>query len=186
MHFCTYVIIGKRGDPEMSVARALEPFDEGLHVTPYRDYLDPSDIDRMAGHYGIPPTDLPALAGKMEDWRGCQGHVDARGLYALTTYNPDGKWDWYEIGGRWNRYIPGSRDNVISARTLHRSRHLRTCLPYFLLRPDSRWLEQEDSLPFGSPMTAAHRRAARRWLAEVRRVLAEYIDRKVVCVDIHS
>lgn len=24
----------------------------------------------------------------------------------LTTYNPDSKWDWYEIGGRWSGFLP--------------------------------------------------------------------------------
>jgi hypothetical protein len=30
----------------------------------------------------------------MEDWRCRERGVDARGLYAVTTYNPDGRWDW--------------------------------------------------------------------------------------------
>lgn len=24
----------------------------------------------------------------------------------LSTYNPDSKWDWYSIGGRWSGYLP--------------------------------------------------------------------------------
>lgn len=24
----------------------------------------------------------------------------------LTSYNPDSKWDWYSIGGRWNGFLP--------------------------------------------------------------------------------
>ena len=110
MHFSTFVIIGKHDDPENAVARSLEPFDDAFETEPYRDYLDSSDISYMAEHYGIPATDLHALAAKMEDWRGSTGGVDPRGLYAITTYNPDGKWDWYEIGGRWNGSIPGSRE----------------------------------------------------------------------------
>jgi hypothetical protein len=30
---------------------------------------------------------------KVQEWSGREGGVDARGLYALTTYNPHGKWD---------------------------------------------------------------------------------------------
>jgi hypothetical protein len=186
MHYCTFAIIGRHDHPETAVAQALEPFDEGLEVEPYRDYLNQSNIDQMAGHYGIPATDLAALADKMEDWRGCQGDVDARGLYALTTYNPDAKWDWCEIGGRWDRYIPGSRRNVISARALRQFRHLRTHLPYYLLTPNGRWLERQGGLLFGPPATAAQRRAVHRWLGEVRRTLMDYLDHNVVCVDIHS
>jgi len=186
MHYSTFVIIGRDDDPEAAVAQALHPFDEDLEVEPYRDYLDASDIQRMAAHYGIPPTDLPSLVRKMEDWRGREGGVDAHGLYAVTTCNPDGKWDWYEIGGRWDGYIPGSSRNVLSARALLRSRRFRKCLPYYLVTPDGRWLEHEDAPLFAAPTTPAQRRAERRWLAQVRRVLKEYIDRKVVCVDIHS
>lgn len=186
MHYVTFVIIGKDDDPETAVTRALEPFDEALEVKPYRRYLDASDIQHMAAHYGLPPTDLPGLARKMQDWWTCEGGVDARGLYAVTTLNPDGKWDWYEIGGRWHRYIPGSRGNVIGARTLLRSRHLRKCLPYYLLTPDGRWLESAFGWRIGPPKTPADRLADRRWFALVRRVLKEFSDRKVVCVDIHS
>jgi hypothetical protein len=41
-------------------------------------------------------------------------------------------------------------------------------------------------LCFGEPETPAERRNTRRWLAQVRRVLRQYIDCKAVCVDIHS
>lgn len=186
MHYSTFVIIGRDADPEPAVATALQPFDEDLEVEPYHDYLDASEIQRMAERYRIPPTALPALARKMEDWRGREGSVDAHGLYALTTYNPDGKFDWYEIGGRWDGYIKGSRHNVISAKALHRSPRLRKCLPYYLATPDGRWLEHEDAPLFGAPATSTQRRSERRWLTQVRRVLKQYIHCKVVCVDIHS
>ena len=28
-----------------------------------------------------------------------------------TTYNPNSKWDWYEIGGRWDNYLIVDRNN---------------------------------------------------------------------------
>lgn len=28
-----------------------------------------------------------------------------------TTYNPNSKWDWYEIGGRWNNHLIVDRNN---------------------------------------------------------------------------
>lgn len=31
--------------------------------------------------------------------------IDAEGNL-LTTYNPDSKWDWYSIGGRWSEFLP--------------------------------------------------------------------------------
>ena len=185
MHFCTFVIIGNTPDPQHAIDTALAPFDEGLKVEPYRDYLAPSEIGHMASHYGIPATDLPALAQKMEDWRSANGGVDARGLYALTTFNPNGRWDWYEIGGRWDRYIPGSRRNIVRVETLLKRRRLRRCLPYQLVTPDGQWLEREDAPLFG-PLTDADRQRESRWFAEIRDALAPYPDHKVVCVDVHS
>lgn len=26
--------------------------------------------------------------------------------YTYSTYNPDSKWDWYQVGGRWSGYFP--------------------------------------------------------------------------------
>ena len=185
MHFCTFVIIGDTPDAQDAVDTALTPFDEALVVAPYRDYLDASEIEGMAEHYTISASDLQALAAKVEDWRGCKGGVDEHGLYALTTFNPNGRWDWYEIGGRWDRYIPGSRGNVIRVKTLLKRRRLRRCLPYQLVTPDGRWLEREDAPWFG-PLTDADRQNEQRWFAEIRDALAPYPDHKVVCVDVHS
>ena len=33
-----------------------------------------------------------------------------------TTYNPQAKWDWYEIGGRWNGYLRVNGQHVNTAR----------------------------------------------------------------------
>ena len=186
MHFSTFVIIGRHDDPESAVARTLQPFDEESEVAPYRDYLDSADISRMAEHYGIPATDLRALAAKMNDWRGCTGGVDRRGLYAIATYNPNGKWDWYEIGGRWDGSIPRSHDNVISTRALCRSPRLQACLPYYLVTPDGDWRECEGAPAFGTPQSEADKQADAHWFATVRKVLARFLDHRVVCVDVHS
>ncbi|MFZ2493406.1 MAG: hypothetical protein WA208_18145, partial [Thermoanaerobaculia bacterium] len=97
-HFPVLVI----GD---DVDEQLAPYDENLETAPRREHLDPESVARMATHYTIDPTDLPALAAKMEDWRGVPGGVDDHGLYALTTYNRDAKWDWYEVGGRWSGFL---------------------------------------------------------------------------------
>lgn len=186
MHFCTFVIIRGDNDPDSAVARALKPFDEALEVEPYRDHLTTSEIRHMAARYGLQPTDLPALARTMQDWRRREGSVDDRGLYAVTTCNPDGRWDWYEIGGRWERHFPGSLDNVIGVPALLKWKQFRRCLPYYLLTPDGQWLEDRGALWSPSPPTDADREREARWFATVCNTLRPYRDHKVVCVDIHS
>lgn len=38
-----------------------------------------------------------------------QGNIDHEGNL-ISTRNPDSKWDWYEIGGRWNKLLALKRD----------------------------------------------------------------------------
>ena len=115
MHYCVFVLIPKDADIDIEVAKALAPFDDDLKVDPYKVYLDPQEITRMARHYGTKRTRLKVLAAHMEDWRSGPGGIDDRGLFAISTFNPNAKWDWYEIGGRWDGHLPG---NVLSAAAL--------------------------------------------------------------------
>jgi hypothetical protein len=81
----------------------LAPYNEELRVAPRREHLDEDDLARMQKHY---ETDDPrTLIEKMEDWNGGKGGIDAEGLYYLSNTNPNGKWDWYTVGGRWRGYL---------------------------------------------------------------------------------
>lgn len=41
-----------------------------------------------------------------EDWDGNAYRLDENGVWAVySTYNPDSKWDWYTVGGRWSNSI---------------------------------------------------------------------------------
>jgi hypothetical protein len=94
------------GDFESEVARALDSFDENKSVDPYKTYRTPEEIDGMAHHFRFNSSELHPLAQDMEQWRGCPGGVDECGLHAISTSNPLGRWDWYEIGGRFSGMIP--------------------------------------------------------------------------------
>jgi len=98
------------------VDKQLAPYDETLETTPRREYLGVAAIKLMANHYGLDRTDLPALAEKMAEWKACPGGVDAEGLYALTSYNSNAKWDWYEVGGRWTGFFHLKTKRVAHAR----------------------------------------------------------------------
>jgi hypothetical protein len=113
-HFAVWVV----GD---NVDEQLAPYDEGLHIEPYKEYWNGKQeetVIRLLGkdneefvkeletktsnaerwsfmvntwneHYEIQPGDSEYL------------YFDEFGIYAMSTYNPDSKWDWYQIGGRW-------------------------------------------------------------------------------------
>lgn len=101
-HFTVLVI----GD---DLEKQLEPFNENTQVAAYHDYvedvedwwfvtsqrregveLDTSDLQGLADAYNEAyPDDAQQYA------------VDEKGLYTLSTYNPNSKWDYWRIGGRW-------------------------------------------------------------------------------------
>jgi hypothetical protein len=163
----------------------MEPLDENLEVSAWRKYYDHDEIKRMAAHFKIDPADLNALAKRMPDWEGHPGGVDRSGLYALPTYNPDGRWDWYEIGGRWDGYIPHAKRNVIKAKTLAQATYLGKCLPYFLLTPGGEWIEHERYY-LAAKGVEKEAMKDRAWESKVRDILNEWRDEYVVCVDIHN
>ncbi len=183
MHYCVYVFIPKKGDIENLVARALEPYSEDLCVPAFKSYLDAGETKAMAKRYGVKPADLDVVALHMKDWKGCAGGVEGKRLFAMTTWNPDGKWDWYEIGGRWRGRLRG---NVAGAKTLLNNPRLRELLPFSLLTPDGCWHERETFTAKGWMKWHVERKADGTWLKEVRTALERYPNHRVVCVDIHS
>jgi len=97
---------------KVSLDEQLAPFDENTNVPEYRRYLDEDDIKSMREYYSKknPDTDystLESLVPRLDDWCGGEGGVDEKGLYYLSQYNPDSKWDWYAVGGRWAGFFKG-------------------------------------------------------------------------------
>jgi hypothetical protein len=92
-HFTVLVI----GD---DVEGQLQPYDENLEVTPYKEHLSPRDISAMQKYYETEV--LEDLANHMQDWNGGDGEIDEGGLFFWSTYNLRSQWDWYTVGGRWS------------------------------------------------------------------------------------
>jgi hypothetical protein len=183
MHSLTYVFIPNTNDIDEAVAVALEPFSEEAPVKPWRRYLDDGEIAAMAKCYGLRKRSLQTLARKMEDWCGCIGGVEGRRLYAVSTSNPDGKWDWYEIGGRWDGVLRG---NVAIAATLLRSPCLQEKLPHDFLTPDGVWHARERFEQQGWLNGRWIKKRDGRWLEEFTAALRVFASYRVVAVDRHS
>ena len=89
------------------------------HCTGTADYVDERYIhnliynnrERYAEYFKTNKADafasFPALyKEKGEDWNGNAYRLDENGVWAVySTYNPDSKWDWYAVGGRWSKSI---------------------------------------------------------------------------------
>jgi hypothetical protein len=92
----TYLLVA--GDP---VDEQLSAFSVHAEVAPYEVFLSDADIASMAEHYGVPSADLGTLAAKMQDWQRAEGFIRDGRLGYLSTDNPDGRHDWYKVGGQW-------------------------------------------------------------------------------------
>lgn len=186
MHFCVFVLIPSETNIQDAVAEAMKPFDEAVEVQPYRVYLPHHEVRQMAACFKIEPANLHELAKRLPEWTKREGGVDRDGLYYVSPCNPDGRWDWYEIGGRWNGFIPRAHQNTIKASTLAKSPKLKHCLPFFVLTPQSEWIEHERCY-FDGDWKNLKREEMKSadWARLVRETLRRWPDHQVVCVDIH-
>lgn len=50
-----------------------------------------------------PKGELEGSNGEESDWLYYDSELDR--AYAMTTYNPESKWDWWQVGGRWKNYF---------------------------------------------------------------------------------
>ena len=130
-HF-TVLIIGD--DPE----KQLEPYSEHLEVAPTDQGIVPNEeLARFFEHYKekypkktnfmmVVGTELLAdenvvTLEKMykkhgREWNGntWRKHTDGT-WHEYSTYNPNSKWDWYSIGGRWSGFFklkPGGEGKI--------------------------------------------------------------------------
>ena len=97
----------------------LEPYSENLEVEPYREYLTKGDVETMAEHYKIEPSNTDLLLTKLKGWDGDSGGIDEGKLFYVRTRNQRGCWDWYQWGGRWmwSTLVKDNIDNIVKPGT---------------------------------------------------------------------
>ena len=94
-------------DAEAEIEKLLEPFNEHTRTAPYPDTCLCTEIEGIAVQSGLD------YGAKGEPLLTCD---ECKGLgTVLSTYNPASKWDWYEIGGRWEGELP---DNIFQLKDL--------------------------------------------------------------------
>lgn len=113
MSHYSVAVITKTGDID-EIKKLLAPFDENLEVEPYV-YMTKEDIIVYAKHMQrkyqdrIDVTD-PELANAKTDrdfyeWMHSDYATYDKDGNELSTYNPNAKWDWWVVGGRWTRLL---------------------------------------------------------------------------------
>ena len=87
----------------------LAPFDENIDVPEYcSGEVSLEDQKRFKEFYTKEDSDLNNLSLKDlynlkgKEWNFNAWRMDSKGVWnEYSNYNPDSKWDWYAIGGRW-------------------------------------------------------------------------------------
>jgi hypothetical protein len=103
---------------EECVTQVLAPFDENREVEPYRDYLNGGPANYWAVKLfreedGLNPDDATLTWAQVAEVHNKRWDDEPPLLiaedgraYTTSTRNPDAKWDWWSVGGRWTGYFP--------------------------------------------------------------------------------
>lgn len=98
--------------------RLLDPWDERFKVKKEGSLFPETEIPEHLERRKVPYRELyPTFEAYMEDWCGEERDVRT-GRYGYW-HNPKGKWDWYQIGGRWNGSLalkPGATSGRLGER----------------------------------------------------------------------
>jgi len=179
--FINVVITGKEyadDGAEVSVESKLAAYSENLDIEPYDEPCDECEYTKDG-----------------EVCKECQGTGIAK-----STYNPNSKWDWWVIGGRWDGVMCAldriddkgggfnfgdkfhtEERNVCSIEDFKKDRENR--IGFALVTPDGQWHEKGTMGWFG---ISHDDMAIQDWDNYVKKLLASMpLDYKVVGVDAH-
>lgn len=111
-HFTVVICI----DDPARLEAVMERWDENREVTPYRDYEDGGPAEywgvKSLREHGLNPDDTTLTWAQVAEahnrvWDDGEPMLigeDGR-AYRMSTRNPEAKWDWWQIGGRWSGYF---------------------------------------------------------------------------------
>jgi hypothetical protein len=124
-----------------------------------------------------------------------------------TTRNPHAKWDWYEVGGRWDGVIqdgtdtpapegdcfPKPQDGKYPFETpegLHRNVKIVSSVlvqhpewyPFAVLTPDKGWFERGEMGWWG---IVSNEKPKDEWAKQSREIMSHYPDHILILVDVH-
>lgn len=112
MHTCVMLFTSTQPDSS-EIDEIIEPFYEGLEVEPQLEgTYGPEDITELREKEGVDEWANLTDAEFLDEWTQCYGLEApvAAGDGTFDIYdsrNPDGMWDWCEIGGRYSDVLPG-------------------------------------------------------------------------------
>jgi hypothetical protein len=203
-HFTVGIILPKGvSAAEGHIAEAMDPYFEHADVEPYVCYtLEQAATDitgeihrleliisRHEPHYDISkcrqqldqlrvmtPEQKYAAYIRHHERFNDQGEP-------VSTCNPDSKWDWYVIGGRWDGWIndrDASCECLADNTALTEESIARDKIPHAIITPDGVWHERGQMGWWATLLTENEN-----WDQEAKALLAQYPGHRVVLVDAH-
>jgi hypothetical protein len=176
-HLSVFVLTNN-GDEE-EVDNLMESYSADYKVAPYKHYPMEQELKWMEEHFG---TDNPnILLDHIGDWCGAEeGGVEDGKLYWTATSNPDAKWDWNIIGGRWTgHWHPDDKMNITEYNAV---KDTAGC-PFAIVTPDGAWHERGEILWFGG---ARDEMSGNEWEEEVDKLIQQHPHTTIVVVDCHG
>jgi hypothetical protein len=115
-HFSVIVCI----DNPRRLDEVMAQYDENREVAPYEDYEEGDAtaywaVDSLRKDAGLNPDDATLTWAQVAEAYNRQygdeespliATGDGLRAYTISTRNPDAKWDYWRIGGRWGGYFP--------------------------------------------------------------------------------
>ena len=147
---------------DQNINTLLSPYNENLEVEPYLKLTNNEVIAKAKEEYDDNYSEKELIKKYAEDY----GYIILDdGLY--STYNPNSKWDWYEIGGRFSGKLELTEAGRINAANEIEKKY-HTDIDMKNLREDSNYMKHVDSAPlkfvkWTNSLTFLEKEKIRRW-----------------------
>jgi hypothetical protein len=204
-HFTVAIIVPSNElvNLQAFIAGQMAPFDENTEVESYVSYSveqaktdiarDISRferiIDRQDANYNLEKCQehlqkLRATTPEEKYREHIQFHEHFNGNGEPTsTYNPDSKWDWFVIGGRWDGWVNDretSKEAVIDNIATTETALERNKVPHAIITPDGQWHEHGQMGWWGIMLTENSG-----WESQSRSLLSQFPGHHIIILDAH-
>ena len=204
-HFTVGIIVPSHelSNLQAFIAEQMAPYDESTEVEPYVSYsVEQAQadltrditrferiIERQDANYNLEKCQehleklrVTTPDEKYREYVEYHEHFNGKGE-PTSTYNPESKWDWYVIGGRWDGWI-NDRDtsnNAVSDNIATTEAVLeRNKIPHAIITPDGEWHEQGQMGWFGIMLTENDA-----YQSEARLLLGQFPGHHIIILDAH-
>lgn len=177
------------------IKELFAPYYSEMEVEEYKSFFPLEYVLTLAGQHGT-GNDLELLVRVLKEKGSDDVGLEGGRFYRLSTYNAKAKWDYWSVGGCYDRKVYNQATAQIGqGRGWDESLCANICLvsllpvdviPAILITPTGEWHECED---FGWRMISspqAKEKAWTAWTIHARQLLQQYSDHIAVGLDIHS